>query len=361
MPFREVIGHRRLLKLLSQAIARDTLIPSLIFSGPEGVGKRLTAVAVAQALNCTAADHLRKGYGGPPELHAKAEAAADGSAPAVADIVFDACGKCAACRRIGRGAYPDVQTIEPGETGSIRIEQVRAAIDQTMYRPFEGRRRVTIIAQADALVQAAQNALLKTLEEPLASSVFILITSRPGALLPTVRSRCAHLRFGRLHAADVAAVLEAGHGYDHQEALAAAAASDGSIQQALNLEAEEYVEARGDAENLLRVAGRDPRTRLEQARGLLKGEGSASAERDYLAMRLEALSSVLRDVGVLTSGADARLIANLDRRAALDNLARTLGGDRIEKSFEAVTTARDALERNVGPKVVADWLAVNVH
>ena len=72
--------------------------------------------------------------------------------------------------------------------------------------------------------------------------------------------------------------------------------------------------------------------------GLLKGEGSASAERDHLAMRLQALSSVLRDVGLLTSGADARLIANLDRRSALDALARTLGPDRVEKSFDAVTT-----------------------
>ena len=76
MPFREILGHRRLLSLLSQAIARDTLMPSLIFSGPEGVGKRMTAVAVAQALNCSAAEAaFVQGYGGPPTLHAKAEAA----------------------------------------------------------------------------------------------------------------------------------------------------------------------------------------------------------------------------------------------------------------------------------------------
>jgi DNA polymerase III subunit delta' len=330
MPLREVFGHRRLLSLFSQAIARDTLTPSLIFSGPEGVGKRLTAVAVAQALNCTN------------------------------PLDSDACGECPACRRIVRGAHPDVQTIEPGETGSIKIEQVRAAIDQSVFRPFEGRRRVTIIDHADGLVLAAQNALLKTLEEPRPSSVFILITSRPDTLLPTVRSRCSHLRFGRLQVADVATVLERSHRYTRSDALTAAAASDGSIQQALNLEAEEYAEARGDAEDFLRVAGRDPRTRLEQARELLKGEGTPAAERDHLSMRLRALSSVLRDVGLLTSGADERLLANLDRRSVLDALARTLSRARVEKSFEAVTSARDALERNVGPKVIADWLAVQL-
>jgi DNA polymerase-3 subunit delta' len=210
-------------------------------------------------------------------------------------------------------------------------------------------------------VPAAQNALLKTLEEPLPASVFILVTSRPDMLLATVRSRCAQLRFGRLNVADVAAVLERGHGYSHAEALTAAAASDGSVQRALELEADDFAAARGDAEALLGVAGRDPRTRLDCAKDLLKGGGSAASEREHLGARLQALSSLLRDVGLLTSGADVRLLANLDRRAALDALARTLGSERIERIFATVARAHDALERNVSPKVVADWLAVNVH
>ena len=116
-----------------------------------------------------------------------------------------------------------------------------------------------------------------------------------------------------------------------------------------------------DAEDLLGVVGRDPRARLDQAKELLKGGGSAASEREHLEARLEALSSVLRDVGLLTSGADARLLANLDRRAALDSLARMLGAERVERIFASVTRAHDALDRNVSPKVIADWLAVNVH
>src|SRR5688572_12276131 len=140
MAFRDVVGHRRLLSLLSQAIARQSLMPSLIFSGPEGVGKRLTAISLAQELNCVTRSTLDD---------------------------RGACGTCTVCRRIARGAHPDVMTVEPGDTGSIKIDQVRAAIDQAVFRPFEGRRRVTIIEQADAAMIAAQNALLKTLEEPL--------------------------------------------------------------------------------------------------------------------------------------------------------------------------------------------------
>ena len=330
-----MVGHRRLVSLLSQAIARQSLTPSLILSGPEGVGKRLTAIAIAQEFNCV-----------------------DGRS-----TMDDrsACGKCAVCRRIARGAHPDVMTIEPGEMGSIKIDEVRAAIDSAVFRPFEGRRRVTIIEHADALFPAAQNALLKTLEEPLPASVFVLVTSRPDALLPTVRSRCAHLRFGRLQIAEVAEVLEKSQSYSHADALTAAAASDGSVRRALDLEAGAFADARSDAEDLLNGAARDPRTRLEQAKSLLKGSGTPAAEREHLGARLTAMASLVRDAGLVASGADARLLANLDRKPSVDSLARTLGVDRVGRIFTAVARAEEALERNVSPKVVADWLAINVH
>jgi DNA polymerase-3 subunit delta' len=297
MAFEQVVGHRRLVSLLSQAIQRQTLTPSLILSGPEGVGKRLTAISIAQALNCL--DRPSSIVHRPSSI-----------------VHRPASSECASCRRIVRGAHPDVMTIEPGENGSIKIEQVRAAIERAVFRPFEGRRRVTIIDQADALLPAAQNALLKTLEEPLPASVFVLVTARPDTLLPTVRSRCAHLRFGRLQVAEVAEVLQRGHGYSEAEAMTAAAASDGSVGRALDLEADEFADARSDAEGLLRIAGRDPRARLEQAKAMLKGGGTPSEERAHLSLRLEAMGALLRDAGLLASGADPRLLANLDRREA---------------------------------------------
>jgi DNA polymerase-3 subunit delta' len=336
MPFRDVVGHRPLLTLLSRAVARDSLTPSLILSGPEGVGKRLSALALAQALNCVTAAGSPDGF------------------------ERDGCGECAACRRVLRGAHADVLIIEPGDSGSIKIEPVRAAMDAAGYRPFEGRRRVTVIDDAEELVGAAQNALLKTLEEPPPSSVFVLVTSQPDMLLPTVRSRCAHLRFGRLNVADVAAVLERSHKYSRADALTAAAASHGSVKGALELRTGDLADARSEAESLLRVSGRDPRTRLDQAKELLKGSGSAPQEREHLGARLQALSTLLRDLGLLASGGDARFLANIDRRQELGALARTLGPERVEKSFLAVTRAYDALERNVSPKVVADWLAIQL-
>src|SRR5689334_17972231 len=114
MPFRTVTGHRRILDLLSRSIAGGSLPPSLIFSGPDGVGKRRVAVAVAQALNCTS--RKPTGEGG----QAPWEATADGSSdqrPSGGPIL-DACGKCAACTRIARGVHGDVLMVVPGDSGA---------------------------------------------------------------------------------------------------------------------------------------------------------------------------------------------------------------------------------------------------
>jgi hypothetical protein len=182
-------------------------------------------------------------------------------------------------------------------------------------------------------------------------------------LLPTVRSRCSQIRFGRLNSGDVATVLERDHSYPRREALAVAAASDGSVARALNAKAEEFADARGDAEALLRStrSRSDARTRVERAKGLIKG-GSASAavEREHLGLRLQALASIARDLGVIASGANRNLLANLDLQDELDSLSSFFSDERAIGLFAAVDRAQSALDRNVSPKVVADWLALQV-
>jgi DNA polymerase III subunit delta' len=335
MPFRDITGHTRLLDLIARASGRGSLPPSLILAGPEGVGKRMAALALAQLLNCQAAS-----------------ASADPP---------DACGACTSCRRIARGVHADVLLIEPGDTGSIKIEQIREAIERSAYRPFEGRRRVVIVDDADAMAPEAQSALLKTLEEPPPSSVFILVTSRPDTLLITVRSRCQRLRFGRLSPSDVAAVLMREHQYTEGDARAAAAAADGSVGVALAGGTDDVVAAREAAAGLLEeVAGaRDPRRRLQGAKALL-GTGKKAGDRQELTRRLEAVSSILRDVGVLVAGADERALANADLRPLLDRLQRSFDRERALRAFSAVDRALVALDRNASVKIVADWVSLKI-
>lgn len=332
MPFRAIAGHSHLLALVAAASARGSLPPSLIFAGPAGVGKRTAALALAQAVNCTV--------------------------PAPYGQALDACGGCPSCTRIARRVHADLLVIEPGETGTIKVDQVREAIERAGYRPFEGRRRVVIVDEADAMVSEAQNALLKTLEEPPGTSLFVLVTARPDVLLATVRSRCQRLRFGRLGPGDVARVLIQAHGYSEADAHAAAAASDGSVGTALEGSSDAFVEAREAAVHLLESAASsaDPRRRLDGAKALAAG-GRGAAEREEVGRRLRAVASMLRDIGALHAKAGDRALANADKREVLARLSMAYDRVRMLRAFGAVDEALDALSRNASPKIVADWIA----
>jgi DNA polymerase III subunit delta' len=341
MPFRDVIGHRKLVALLSRSIERDSIPPSLIFAGPAGVGKRLVALASAQALNCL--DPRRK------------------NAHTLDAIDYDACGVCAACTRIERGFHPDVVVIEPGDSGSIKVDAIRDAIERTGYRPFEGRRRVVIIDEADALVPQAQNALLKTLEEPPSASVFMLVSARADSLLPTVQSRCPRLRFHPLGPEDVAVALIR-HGKKDADAHAIAALANGSIGAALDVGAEVLVEARDVALRVLTgfAATDDLRRRVELAKELLpQTTGGATADREHLAVHLRAIASLLRDVELVSVNGDRKTLANPDVAASLDRLT-AFRGDRGLRAFDAIDEALVAIERNAGVKIIADWVAVQI-
>ncbi len=337
MPFDRLVGHRAVMIRISRAIARDSLPPSVLLTGTGGIGKRLVATAIAQAFNCTA---LRRG---------------------ASELAVDGCGACSACRRIEKDAYPDVLVLRPGESGSITIDQVRRAIGQVAYRPFEGRRRVIVVDDADLLVPPAQNALLKALEEPPARSQFVLVTARPDMLLDTVRSRCPRLRLGPLGVDDIVGIL-AQRGVDERVARPAAAAAGGSVARALQMTSRDQQGSRDAAVGLLRSvsASRDARARLAGAKDFAVARGAkkrtAAADRQELRERLQALAALLRDVALVAAGAGAEP-ANADLRGALGELAATWGGARGPRAFAAVDEALRAVDQNVSSKVVADWIA----
>ena len=352
MPFRDIVGHRAVLTLLARAIEHDSLPASLLLSGVDGVGKRLVAVAVAQAMNCVS-----------PRREAEPAGASTSARPRASDppLAIDACGRCATCRRIARGTYPDVNVVEPGENGSITIDQIRTLVDQAGYRPFEGRRRVMIVDRADQLGAPAQNALLKILEEPPASSQFLLISARPHMLLDTVRSRCPQLRFGQVDVDAIVGLLTFHRGCDEAIARPAAASAGGSVGRALEVASGELTAARDAAVSLLDTvsAEPDPRARLGGAKALVAGAGTRrtpAAERDELRRRLRALASLLRDMEVLAAGANAPL-ANADLRDGLTRLSTSYRNGRGLRAFTAVDEAARAVARNGSTKVVADWLA----
>ena len=340
MTLRNITGHASIRQLIARAVTRDTLPPCLVFTGPDGVGKRRLALAVAELLNC--------------------EALAGGGE----ETTSDACGECRSCQRIQRGVHTDVLLIEPGETGAIKVDAIRAVVDQAAFRPFEGRRRVVIIDDADRLVPAAQNALLKTLEEPPDGSVFLLVTSRPHMLLPTVRSRCPDLRFGALSTTDIVELLVERHEFDAAAAQAAAASADGSLSRALETGSADYLQARQSAAAVLRMLAPspNPKRRLEAGKeltgGRRGGKSSAAADRETLTRRLRALGTLFRDLHVVSSRGEPAWLSNTDLADELNELARSYAGDRARRGYASVDRAVQALARNASPKVVVDWLTL---
>jgi DNA polymerase-3 subunit delta' len=336
MPFADVVGHRRLVGLLSRAVAHDRLPPALLLGGRAGIGKRTVAMALASAVNC-----LR------PQVR-------DG-------LERDACGSCAACQRIARGVHPDVLLLAPDDTGKIKIDVVREVIAKAGFRPFEARRRVVVFDEADALVEQAQHALLKTLEEPPSASMFVLVSSLPDSLLPTVRSRCPRLRFGPLSPAEIATVLVRDHDYEEVDARAAAVDADGSVGRALSAEAADLVEARATATRVLQIASRtDAAGRIGSAQDLSPKKNTPAAERDQMAACLRVMASVLRDLGLLATRTEIPAIANVDLRGELDALVRSYDVDRSVRAYAAVDKALAALERNANARIVANWLVLQL-
>ena len=333
VPLGSIIGHAPVLALLRRAVARGRIPQSLLFAGPAGVGKHATALALAQAINCP----TRRRQAGD-----------------------DACGQCNTCLRIARGQHSDVTVIEKGDQASIKIDVLRKNLLEVIgYRPFEAERRVFVLDPADDIVVQGQDALLKTLEEPPPSAILILISEYPDTLLPTIQSRCRRVRFGALAEADVARVLTAVENIAPDRAAALAAVSGGSVGRALVEHAGEAEDDRALALALLDAArGRHIGAKLGAAAEFAKVAKDERA-RDVLSGRLTVLSALVRDLGVIASGAPSAL-ANSDLERNLRALGSAFDLRRVTGAFETIVQAQDAIGRNASPKLVADWVAATI-
>jgi DNA polymerase-3 subunit delta' len=164
MALKNIIGQGRALRILLGTLKRGRVPSSAILSGDTGIGKRLTAVNYAKAINCLE----------PADL--------------------DCCDMCISCKKIDSETHPDVMTIVP-ENGEIRIEAVRKVEETLSLKPHEGRKKIVIIDDAETMNIYAANAFLKTLEEPPPDSLILLISSNPDRLPDTIRSRCMNIKF----------------------------------------------------------------------------------------------------------------------------------------------------------------------
>lgn len=294
MRWEEIIGQDRAVRLLRTALERGQVHHAYLLAGPAGVGKELLARTFAQAANCEAED-----------AHARP---------------CNACGHCAA---IARGNFPDVFWLHPqaeliarglltkadlenAPSKEIRVDEIRALGKRLSLTALRGRRKIAVLCPADAINERAQNALLKTLEEPPKDTTFLLLSSSPDALLPTIRSRCARVQLGPVAEELIAARLVR-DGVAAPEAQARAARAQGSFARALD--------ETGDAAAV--VQGFEAAVAAADERGALDFAEAFSDRDDALPAAL-LLQAWTRDLLVAQAGGRPEL-------RALEESARGLG------------------------------------
>ena len=222
--FNSLINQNKPIRILTTLLKNGTLPHAFLFTGTEGVGKQAAAIALAMACNCQ-----RKSAG----LEAADQSGLTLDRPSVKSDVtsIDPCGVCKSCKKIASGKHADIIRIQP--SGSfIKIAQIRELLHTLAMKPYEAKIRVAIITDAEALNEAAGNALLKILEEPPERTILVLIAIRKSGLLPTIVSRCQQIGFNPISKKKIAHLLSEEHGLADEAAGIIAAMANGSYSRA---------------------------------------------------------------------------------------------------------------------------------
>jgi len=320
MGFAEVIGQRRVVRLLGQMLTRGHLPHAFLFTGMAGIGKRIAAFTLAKALNC---ENCKAG---------------------------DCCDHCLSCRKTASGNHPDIYVVE-SDGPFIKIEQIRAIQQRLRFRPLEARCRVIVISDAQNMKLEAANALLKVLEEPPADNLLILTAFDTAALLPTVVSRCVHLPFRPLAAPDVASYLCQNHSVDPDRARMIAGLAGGSISRSIALLDEAQLGRRRWLLETVVKVHRSKASDLLAVGKMWKGE-NADLRQD-----LEWLKTWIRDLLVQqfeAVGSDRLL--NPDFAEELAVLSPIFQPDHLLEMFELLCTVQGAIRYNVNKRLCLEAL-----
>lgn len=323
MSFNDIEGHEGPIQVLKRALAHGTLAHAYLFSGGSGIGKRMTALALAAAVNCRTA--------GP-----------DGG-----------CGNCPSCRKVAAGSHPDVHLLA-AEGSEIKIDQVREVQGDLALRPFEGNKKVLIVDGAEGLNAASANAFLKTLEEPPGDALILLITAMPQSLLPTIRSRCQEIVFHLLPRHTLAAALMRKRGLPEEDAWFLAALAQGSLGRGIEMDL--------DAEKTLRD---EVLTLWSGLRRLTPGETLLQAEaygkdRERFERLLDIGIEWLRDAVVYRETGEERLLVNGGRLDLLRQWCEQRAFPGMLLDLELFTSSRKLLDRRVSAQLVAENLLLKL-
>ncbi|MDD4953994.1 MAG: DNA polymerase III subunit delta' [Candidatus Omnitrophica bacterium] len=332
MSFKDITGQDAVIGLLKDCIRLRRLKGSYLFTGPEGVGKKLTAKTLAKAINC-----VQEGD--------------------------DSCDRCPSCLKIENNQHPDVHIIDfqalsdsvpednkgdAGPTDAVKIGQIRQLQRDFALRPYEGRQKVFVIDQAHNLTASAANALLKILEEPPSDNLIILVTDKPALLFKTIISRCKTMRFPALGRARMEELLKKDFGMDDQRAHFLAYFSEGRAGWGSRLKDGDILQ--------------DKNAILDSFLSSCQGDLQAirAEDRQELRYSLNLLASWFRDIYLLKAGLPGAEVINLDRR---DDLLKATGRFtflELDRILEAVSKSILYSRQNINTRLLLYNLGIEI-
>ncbi len=323
MGFHDIIGHKRQIEVITRALGSGKLPHAYLFTGLRGIGKRLVAVELIRALQCSSG----------------------GEKP---------CGKCSGCKKTAEGAHPDIITIEP-EGNYIKIEQVRELQKRLGFKPFEGKVTGCIIDGADRLNVNAANALLKTLEEPPSNTHIILLAENIRQIIPTVVSRCQRIRFFPLASTEVETVLTKKAGLPEDEARLAARVSEGSPGRALAFLENFPAEIRSDL--MSSITGLDSIDDVFSLSEELTNRENAAR----LLETIEVIKLFIRDMVLLRAGTEGESTINFDNLAIIEREAGRYSMKGLIGITETISEVERAITLNANKRIAVEKMLLDIY
>jgi DNA polymerase-3 subunit delta' len=339
----QLTGNERVKSLLRRILEARRVPGAMLFTGEDGIGKKLFALEIAKALNCRTPQGV------------------------------EGCGQCPSCVRIAKFNYPQssesedwkgiIWTDHPDVGMGVApkrvllVDQMRLIEREANYRPYEGKARVFLIEDAHKLNEQSENALLKVLEEPPHTSHIVLLTSRPGMLLPTIHSRCQMIRFSPVSPPEIENYLLQNKLASAGEARIRARVARGSLGRAIDSEFDEYLEMRKAMFRIVQaLAVSDDHIQLLRS----SEEFNDARHKDEYESRLDILEALIRDAWMLALHAPAENVINEDLLPELRKISERLDGRRPADWISLIEEMREQFIVNINRKAATDALLLTM-
>lgn len=328
MALKDIIGQEKAINILLGTLSQNRIPSSYLFAGESGIGKKITAVNFAKTLNCQ-----------------------QSQLSAISHQPSDCCDECPSCKKIDSQTHPDFMMVTP-EKSEIRVEEVRAIEEALSFAPYEGKRKVVIVDEAEAMNASAANAFLKTLEEPPPQSIIILIASSPERLPETIRSRCSRVNFLPLSPEKCEEVIkEAGKGKDN---LKSSESADSRTSELLSTVSRLSMGRPGLALSNDLIEERDWFIRL--FKGMVNGENKETwGDKEEIEKWFNYAITVLRDTAVFKITGQENMLINIDLKDSIAGMSKTIELKDIIESYIKLTFLKGYLRFNLNKSITWNY------